>query len=88
MSHGPNPDVMIQLMQDSDWPEVQRIYSKGIATWEATFEAGVPDWCGLHVSKLAAHRRDSRLDCRVRRFLPSGVLRRYDAPVDRVAPRI
>ena len=43
-------------MQDSDWPEVQRIYSEGIATGQATFEAGVPDWRRFDQSRLVAHR--------------------------------
>lgn len=43
-------------MQDSDWPEVQRIYGEGIATGQATFEAGVPDWRHFDASRLAAHR--------------------------------
>lgn len=43
-------------MQDSDWPEVQRIYGEGIATGQATFEAGVPDWRHFDHSRLASHR--------------------------------
>jgi phosphinothricin acetyltransferase len=43
-------------MQDSDWPEVQRIYAEGIATGQATFEAGAPDWRHFDHSRLASHR--------------------------------
>ena len=43
-------------MQDSDWPWVQRVYSEGIATGQATFEAGVPGWHHFDHSRLAAHR--------------------------------
>jgi phosphinothricin acetyltransferase len=43
-------------MQDSDWPAVHRIYSEGIATGQATFESGAPDWRRFDGSRLAAHR--------------------------------
>lgn len=56
MSRGPNPNVTVRPMQDSDWPEVQRIYSEGIATGQATFEVGVPDWRHFDQSRLVAHR--------------------------------
>ncbi|QCB96021.1 N-acetyltransferase family protein [Arthrobacter sp. PAMC25564] len=43
-------------MQESDWSEVQRIYREGIATGQATFEAGAPDWRRFDDSRLTAHR--------------------------------
>lgn len=43
-------------MQKSDWPEVQWIYSEGIATGQATFEPGAPDWRGFDGTRLASHR--------------------------------
>lgn len=43
-------------MQDSDWPEVQGIYSEGIATGQATFEVEAPDWQRFDQSRLVAHR--------------------------------
>ncbi|WP_346927482.1 N-acetyltransferase family protein [uncultured Arthrobacter sp.] len=43
-------------MQDSDWPEVQRIYVEGIATGQATFEVEAPDWRHFDQSRLVAHR--------------------------------
>ncbi len=56
MSHGPNPNVTVRPMQDSDWPEVQRIYVEGIATGQATFEVEAPDWRHFDQSRLVAHR--------------------------------
>ncbi|PVZ60153.1 GNAT family N-acetyltransferase [Arthrobacter sp. H-02-3] len=43
-------------MQESDWPEVQRIYGEGIATGQATFESAVPDWPSFDDSRLTDHR--------------------------------
>lgn len=43
-------------MQGSDWPEVHRIYSEGIATGQATFEAGAPGWQRFDASRLVTHR--------------------------------
>ena len=43
-------------MRASDWPEVRRIYSEGIATGHATFEVEAPDWRRFDASRLAAHR--------------------------------
>ncbi|HEX9088742.1 MAG TPA: hypothetical protein VF867_14585, partial [Arthrobacter sp.] len=54
--HGPAPGVTVRPMQDSDWPAVHRIYSEGIATGQATFEPGAPDWRRFDGSRLAAHR--------------------------------
>ena len=31
-------------MTPGDWPDVRRIYADGIATGNATFETGVPEW--------------------------------------------
>ena len=37
-------DVDIKAMRSEDWPAVQRIYSEGIATGNATFETETPAW--------------------------------------------
>ena len=36
--------ISIELLSESDWPQVARIYKEGIETGEATFETTVPDW--------------------------------------------
>lgn len=36
--------MRIRALDDSDWPEVARIYAEGIATGDATFEVDVPVW--------------------------------------------
>jgi phosphinothricin acetyltransferase len=56
VSPDPALGVTVRPMQESDWPEVQGIYSEGIATGQATFESGAPDWRHFHGSRLAAHR--------------------------------
>ena len=48
--------VAVRSMQESDWPEVRRIYQEGIATGQATFEVEAPDWRRFDASRLAAHR--------------------------------
>lgn len=47
----------IVTMQEGDWPQVQVIYSEGIATGNATFETSTPDWSVWD----AGHRKDCRL---------------------------
>jgi L-amino acid N-acyltransferase YncA len=37
-------DLDIRAMRSHDWPAVQKIYSEGIATGNATFEAETPHW--------------------------------------------
>lgn len=43
-------------MEDADWPTVQAIYSEGILTGQATFEAAAPDWENFTSSRLGKHR--------------------------------
>jgi L-amino acid N-acyltransferase YncA len=50
------PTVTVRPMRESDWPDVQRIYTEGIATGQATFEAEAPDWSRFDGSRLASHR--------------------------------
>jgi L-amino acid N-acyltransferase YncA len=40
----PQFDYSIEEMSAGDWPEVRAIYLEGIATGNATFETGAPDW--------------------------------------------
>lgn len=56
MSGGAAPAVSVRPMREADWPAVQGIYSEGIATGQATFEAEAPDWPGFDASRLASHR--------------------------------
>lgn len=56
MSQSSAPDVIVRLLRESDWPEVQRIYREGIVTGQATFEAEAPDWRRFDASRLASHR--------------------------------
>jgi L-amino acid N-acyltransferase YncA len=51
------PDVSVRLMRSEDWPAIQKIYSEGIATGNATFETETPDWAKWD----QAHRQDCRL---------------------------
>ena len=50
-------DIVIEKMQEKDWPVVKSIYEEGIATGDATFEAEAPDWEQWDKS----HLRDCRL---------------------------
>src|SRR5438067_1725755 len=43
-------------LRPGDWPEVARIYEKGIATGNATFETEVPSWEAWDAAHLAEHR--------------------------------
>ena len=36
--------MRIRVLDESDWPQVSRIYAEGIATGDATFEVDVPSW--------------------------------------------
>jgi L-amino acid N-acyltransferase YncA len=51
------PDVDVRLMRSEDWPAIQKIYSEGIASGDATFETETPDWAKWN----QAHRQDCRL---------------------------
>jgi L-amino acid N-acyltransferase YncA len=41
---GENMEYTIETMMLEDWEQVRAIYLEGIATGNATFEPGVPDW--------------------------------------------
>jgi L-amino acid N-acyltransferase YncA len=51
---------VIEPMRDSDWAAVREIYREGVATGNATFETGVPEWPAWD----AAHLPHSRLVAR------------------------
>lgn len=50
----------IETMGFGDWPDVRSIYSEGISTEQATFEAGLPEWTAWN----ANHLQHSRLVAR------------------------
>lgn len=49
-------EVEIGTLRPEHWPEVQRIYSEGIATGNATFETAVPGWESWDAAHLARAR--------------------------------
>ena len=51
----------VEMMNNSDWPEVVVIYQKGIETADATFETKAPDWPDWD----AAHLPEPRLVARI-----------------------
>ncbi len=52
-------------MAASDWPAVRRIYADGIATGNATFETGPPDWAAWDRNHHAECRLVARLEGQV-----------------------
>ncbi|WP_284981400.1 GNAT family N-acetyltransferase [Arthrobacter sp. efr-133-TYG-118] len=48
--------VLIRPMSPEDWPEVRAIFTEGIETGQATFEAAAPDWEQFNTSRLPEHR--------------------------------
>ena len=48
--------VTIRPMAGTDWPAVEAIYRSGIATGNATFEAGPPSWEYFDAGKLDVGR--------------------------------
>ena len=48
--------VRIEPMTAADWPAVRAIYEAGIATGDATFETGAPDWDAWDAAHLSDHR--------------------------------
>ncbi|HYL39720.1 MAG TPA: GNAT family N-acetyltransferase [Candidatus Binatus sp.] len=49
--------MIVRAMRQADWSAVARIYQEGMATGDATLEAGVPTWPEWD----AAHRPEGRL---------------------------
>ncbi len=58
--------VIIEEMKKESWEAVQRIYNKGIATKNATFQTEAPQWEAWD----QAHRKDCRLGCIIECFGP------------------
>jgi phosphinothricin acetyltransferase len=56
-SPGKKEPFSIESMTADAWPEVEKIYTAGIATKNATFEQQAPDWTTWNSS----HRSDCRL---------------------------
>ena len=50
-------DFNVRAMRSEDWPAVQKIYSEGIATGNATFETETPQWAKWD----QGHLQDCRL---------------------------
>ena len=48
--------ILIEAMQEEDWPEVRSIYEEGIATGNATFETAAPEWAGWDTKHLESCR--------------------------------
>ena len=46
----------VRSMVNSDWAEVAAIYERGIASGDATFEVGVPDWASWDRAHLPSPR--------------------------------
>jgi L-amino acid N-acyltransferase YncA len=46
----------LRALRPEDWPAVRAIYEAGIATGNATFETGAPDWPAWDAAHLPAHR--------------------------------
>jgi len=71
-----SPEVATRRMAASDWPEVEHIYSEGIATGDATFETSTPPWSAWD----ASHREDLRfvasIDGRVVGWVAAGPVSR------------
>src|SRR5262249_62194923 len=53
-------DIRIDNMTASDWDQVSSIYLEGIATGNATFETGAPDWEAWDTSHLPFARLVAR----------------------------
>lgn len=44
MPHSGMPTPRLRILTPDDWPRVREIYTEGLATGDATFETGAPDW--------------------------------------------
>jgi len=60
---GKMSEVIIQRMEEPDWPEVARIFNDGVSEGDATFETGPPtwsEWDELHLSSCRLVAREGR----------------------------
>lgn len=55
-------EVRADAMTADDWPRVREIYLEGIATGNATFETGAPEWEAWDAAHLARPRLVARAD--------------------------
>jgi L-amino acid N-acyltransferase YncA len=55
-------DTRIEPMRPADWPAVREIHAQGIATGDATFDTGAPDWAQWDAGHLEACRLVARND--------------------------
>lgn len=58
-------NIVINKMTSEDWPAVRAIYLEGIATGNATFETGAPDWEKWDRAHLPDCRLVARKDGRI-----------------------
>ncbi len=49
-------EVAIRHMTERDWPSVREIFTAGIESGHATFEAKAPEWEQFNASRLEEHR--------------------------------
>ena len=52
----------IDVMTDSDWPEVRRVYEEGLATGVGSFETEAPSWDQWNAARLSHSRLVARED--------------------------
>lgn len=74
---------VIDAMKPEDWPQVRAVHEEGLATGNATFEAGAPSWSKWDSAHLSTHRLVARSGDRIlgwaalspvsQRFVYSGV---------------
>ncbi len=50
-------EVAVRPLTERHWPEVREIYTRGIATGNATFDDQPPTWEQFQAGKLAGHRQ-------------------------------
>lgn len=53
---GRTGSVLIRPMIPEDWPQVRAIFTEGIETGQATFEAAAPEWDQFNATRLPNHR--------------------------------
>jgi L-amino acid N-acyltransferase YncA len=58
-------EYLIDPMKPEDWEQVRAIYLEGIATGNATFEPGVPDWRKWDSAHVDKPRLVVRMDGRI-----------------------
>ncbi len=46
----------VRVMEQADWPAIERIYAQGIEDGEATFEVATPSWSAFDAGRLPGLR--------------------------------